>query len=305
MAEDAIRYLTREEIDIDKWNKTIDNAYNGLIYAYSFYLDYMSSHWDALVMGNYDAVMPLTWNKKYGFYYLYQPAFTASLGVFGNHLTNEVISRFLTAIPAKFKLIEISLNFGNFIPAGPVSLLRRSNYVLHLRRPYEDIYRGYRENIRRNIQRSQQLGTRYEENVAIEAIIDLSKRQMQSLSPIKDSDYIHFSKLFHQLIKTNQAIACGVYLSDQLLASAVYFFSHDRAYYILVGNHPNGKTVGASHYLLDRFINDHAGKDLILDFEGSDIRSLAFFYSSFGASLEPYPYLRIDKLPWWVRVIRR
>jgi hypothetical protein len=305
MAEDAIRYLRREEIDIDKWNKTIDNAYNGLIYAYSFYLDYMSSHWDALVMGNYDAVMPLTWNKKYGFYYLYQPAFTASLGVFGNHLTNEVISRFLTALPSKFKLIEISLNFGNFITAGPVFLLSRSNYVLHLRRPYEDIYKGYRENIRRNIKRSQQLGTRYEENVAIESIIDLSKKQMQTLSSIKDSDYIHFSKLYERLRKMNQAIACGVYLSDQLVASAVYFFSHSRAYYILVGNHPNGKTAGASHYLVDRFINDHAGKDLILDFEGSDIRSLAFFYSSFGAAPEPYPYLRIDKLPWWVRVIRQ
>jgi hypothetical protein len=85
------------------------------------------------------------------------------------------------------------------------------------------------------------------------------------------------------------------------VASCIYFFSNKRAYYILVGNHPNGKTLGASHYLIDRFIHDHAGRDLLLDFEGSDIRNLAFFYTSFGASLETYPAIRMNRLPWWIR----
>jgi hypothetical protein len=56
--------------------------------------------------------MPLTWNKKYGFYYLYQPAFTASLGVFGKNLTKEIIDDFVSMFPSKFKLVEISLNSG-------------------------------------------------------------------------------------------------------------------------------------------------------------------------------------------------
>jgi hypothetical protein len=62
--------------------------------------------------------------------------------------------------------------------------------------------------------------------------------------------------------------------------------------------------MGASHYLIDRFIYDHAGKKLTLDFEGSDIRNLAFFYSSFGAEIEQYPSLRLDRLPWYVRLLR-
>ena len=63
-----------------------------------------------LCLNDYEAVMPLTWNKKYGFYYLYQPAFTASLGVFGKNIDEQLVEEFLEAIPAKFKLIEISLN---------------------------------------------------------------------------------------------------------------------------------------------------------------------------------------------------
>jgi len=69
----------------------------------------------------------------------------------------------------------------------------------------------------------------------------------------------------------------------------------------MVGNHPDGKTIGASHYLIDRFIADYAGQNLILDFEGSDISSLAFFYSSFGAKEEKYSAIKLNKLPWYIK----
>ena len=62
-----IKYLQYKEIDKAKWDVCITNAPNGLIYGYSFYLDCMARRWDALVLGDYEAVMPLTWNKKYGF----------------------------------------------------------------------------------------------------------------------------------------------------------------------------------------------------------------------------------------------
>jgi hypothetical protein len=300
-----IQYLKRDQVNTVRWDQHIDNAANGLVYAYSFYLDHMARNWDALVMGDYDIVMPLTWNKKYGIYYLYQPPFTAALGVFGNALNEETIRQFLAAVPSKFRLIEISLNHKNHLSSFSESFSIRNNYILDMSASYDQLYAGYRENTRRNIKKSQQLGARYETDVPVAAIIGLSKEQMQTVWALREVDYVHFEQLYNVLRKRNQAIACGIYLRDELVASAVYFFSHNRAYYILVGNHPNGKTIGASHYLIDRFIYDHAGKDLILDFEGSDIRNLAFFYSSFGATLETYPAIRINNLPWWVNLLRK
>ena len=115
-----------------------------------------------------------------------------------------------------------------------------------------------------------------------------------------------FKKLYDFLLIRQQAISYGIFNSkNELLTSCVYFFSHNRAYYILVGNHPDGKTLGAGHYLIDRFIADYSDRELLLDFEGSDIRNLAFFYSSFGASLETYPALRINRLPWWMKWLRK
>ena len=107
--KDNIKYIPYGQLDKMKWDSCITNADNGLIYAYSFYLDQMYRQWDALVLNDYEAVMPMTWNKKYGISYLYQPFLTAQLGVFGKNITEERVSNFIQSIPSSFRLIEISL----------------------------------------------------------------------------------------------------------------------------------------------------------------------------------------------------
>lgn len=299
-----IRYLRNKEIDKVKWDTCIGNASNGLIYAYSFYLDHMALHWDALVLDDYKAIMPLTWNKKFGFYYLYQPPFIASAGVFGAVISKELTRQFIDAIPLRFKLIEISLNHENFLEGKNVVV--KNNYTLNLNRPYEDIYKKYRENIKRNIKKSQQAGCYCKTGIPVENVIDISREQLKNVIKVSDSDYINFANLYQYLYIRQQANTYGIYSAgNELLASCVYFFANKRAYYILVGNTPDGKTLGASHFLIDSFITKNSDKDLLLDFEGSDIRNLAFFYSSFGATPETYPALRINNLPWWVKWLKK
>jgi len=301
-----IRYLRQKEISKAKWDECISNADNGLVYAYSCYLDAMAKSWDALVLGDYQALMPLTWNKKYGIHYLYQPVFTASLGVFGKNLTETLIGDFIQSIPKKYKLIEIALNHGNIFSVPTGFSILRNNYTLSLDKDYQSLHSAYKENIRRNIKKAQQFGCTVRKNIPVADVIALSKPAMQQLTNVKDEDYKNFESLYQLLYQQNKAITYGVYSpNNELLASSVFFFSHDRAYYILVGNHPNGKTMGASHYLIDRFIYDHADQNLILDFEGSDIRNLAFFYGSFGAGLETYPFLKINHLPFWIKWMKK
>jgi len=295
-----IHYLQQNEIDKTKWDNCITNSANGLIYAYSHYLNCMAKNWDALILDDYKIVMPLPWNKKYGIHYLYQPAFTASLGVFGNDLSEELITDFIHAIPKKFRLVEIALNQKNLLPNKSFSI--RNNYILNLNNTYENLHKNFKENIKRNIKKAEQLECTIRKDIPVADVTALSKLSLKKLTNVKNDDYNNFSDLYHYLNQKNKAITYGVYSNNnELVASCAYFFSHNRAYYILVGNHPHGKTTGASHYLIDRFIYDHANKNLILDFEGSDIPNLALFYSSFGAELETYPFLKINNLPFWIK----
>jgi hypothetical protein len=299
---DSLQYFYRSQIDTNKWDQCIDNASNGLIYAYSFYLDHMCAQWDALVLNDYEAVMPIPKRKKLGVQYAYQPAFMASLGVFGKKLTKEVYDTFIQAIPAKYKLIDIKMNYGNVFADAQHSLKLHKNFVLPLNQPYNTLYNGYRENTRRNIKKARQLNSRYVNNIPVEEVIALARKQMDSISDFTHTDYVNFTRLYHFLHQKQKAITCGVYsTADELIASCVYFFSHNRAYYILAGNHPDSRNRGASHHLVDRFIYDFADKPLLLDFEGSDVPSLAFFYSGFGATYEVYHTLWMNRLPWYVK----
>lgn len=291
----TIRYLQRNQIDAKAWDHCIDTAGNGLIYAYSFYLDQIADDWDALVLNDYEAVMPLPWRKKFGLHYLYQPLLAAQLGLFGSDLDAGLLEDFLGAIPPKFKLWEFSLNHQNLFSLQGFDLYERVNYVLPLNNSYEQLYRNYRDNVKRNIKKSAEYGCRTATGIDPQGIVELSRTHNPQAT---EQEFRNFVTLYRHLHGQSKAKAYGVFsANNELVASAVFTFSHNRAYYILVGNHPNGRTLGASHALVDAFIKDHAQQQLLLDFEGSDIRSLSFFYSSFGAVVEPYAAIRLNKLP--------
>ena len=257
-------------------------------------------------MNDYEAVMPLTWNKKYGIYYLYQPFFTAHLGVFGNDLSSIIVQSFLESIPVKFKYWDFYLNKENLYSIPGFKMYERSNYILSLEESYEVLTTHYAKSHLRNIRRARDAGNIVKKNIPVDDVIFLAKEQAKNFSPVTDKDYENFSKLFAILQKKKMAVTYGIYSAQQqLVSSSGWFFSHDRAYYILVGNHPNGRTSGASHLMIDHFIQEHAGKKLLLDFEGSDIKNLAWFYSSFGATKEKYPGIKLNKLPSIVKLFKK
>ncbi|HVG16636.1 MAG TPA: hypothetical protein VM935_16800, partial [Chitinophagaceae bacterium] len=134
----TIRYLQHKEIDKQSWDNCIDNAPNGLIYAQSEYLDGMCTNWDGLVLDNYDAVMPLPWRRKWGLCYLYQPYFTASLGVFAETISEALVQEFIRHIPKKFIYWDIMFNEENTFSSLSLSksnlqVIKRNNYVLNLK----------------------------------------------------------------------------------------------------------------------------------------------------------------------------
>ena len=144
-----IRFLTSQEINKDKWDLCINASINGLVYAQSWYLDMVAGEWDALVDDNYESVFPLVSGKKWGINYLYQPPFTQQLGIFsGKVLSEELVSRFIAAIPSKFKFAEFNLNTYNKPGKGNFSVHQWKNHELDLIKSYDRIYKSYSTNLK-------------------------------------------------------------------------------------------------------------------------------------------------------------
>ena len=78
-----IKFYKHKDIDLFKWDECIGSSINRRVQAFSWYLNVVTNNsWDALVLGDYDAVLPLPYRFKYGLKYIYMPYFIQSLGCF-------------------------------------------------------------------------------------------------------------------------------------------------------------------------------------------------------------------------------
>lgn len=303
-----IRYLERNEIDIIKWDNCIRTAPNGLIYARSFYLDAMAENWSALVAGDYQYVMPLTWNKKVGLKYLYQPYFTKSLGVFGNSRHSFEISSFLHAIPDMFRYWDIDLNENNFVSTDIRKLHQRArrNYLLSLVNNYEHISQQYKRLANRMTKKAIEGHVQIVRGEAPALIIQLYQRDYANRHrSISGTIYEKLTSCTAKAFENNLA---ETYLAKSLSGEtlAYYMILKDERYiYSLLGGSTNeGKLKGAFYLLTDAIIRDHAGTNKIFRFEGSDIPGISFFDNLFGPERISYQHLVMNKLPFLIRFFK-
>jgi hypothetical protein len=304
--KDNIQMIAHAGILREKWDRCVGNSDNGLAYAQSFYLDTMAETWDALVMGDYQIVMPLPKRKKWGISYLFQPFLTPQLGIFGKSISEGIVTNFLNTIPASFKLWDISLNAANKVGPAFAEQFVRQNYILNLQPPYETINTTYASNIFRNISRAQKNNAVCKKDIDIDEIIAICKKEYPKFTKVESGVFEKVRKIYHHFRELGQAVSYGVYMPDgELSASCAFLFYRKRAYYWLVGNTIETRSAGASHLLIDQFILDHAGKELILDFEGSDQPTIAEFYQRFGAVPEPYTTIYRQRLPFPLNLMKR
>lgn len=281
----------------------MESADNRLIYAYSKFLDPMVKEWAALVADNYKWVMPLPVRKKWGFSYLFQPFLTPMLGVFGNGITEEIINKFLAAIPSRFKLWDYNFNPGNKVSPEWSRLFERSNYVLSLNKPYEQLAAAYSENLRRNIGRAIKNRCIVRNDIDPGKVISIAARELPAVMKVERGGFDAVQRVYDLFAKHSRCY--GAYDSaGRLLSAAIFLGDERRSYYWLVGNDAAAKDAGASPLLIDQFIKDHAGQQRVLDFEGSDIKGVAEFYRRFGATRETYQTIYRNRLPVYLKWAR-
>lgn len=303
-----IQYLKHHQIDKAKWDACIGSSRNRMVYAQSWYLDIVIKGWDALVAGNYDAVMPLTIGKKYGINYLYQPFFTQQLGVFSKfEIDKKTMDEFVKAIPAKFRFVEINLNKANNYPIEGFQIRKNVNIELKLDRPYKELSSGFSTNTKRNLKKAIQNDLTVLDNIPPEELIQLFRKNLgQEIKNIKTRHYHSLKQIMDKSLQEQNAEIYGVKSADGLLNAGAFFLqSFDSYIFLFSATNDESKENGAMFLIIDQFIKKHAGSSYTLDFEGSNIKSLARFYKGFGAEVFHYPGIKRNNLPGALKLFKK
>ena len=306
-------YYKHAEIDKTKWDCCIRQSKQAIIYAESAYLDNMAGEWDALILGDYEAVMPLCCRKKWGIRYLYQPAFMQQGGIFSSlQIDSIMLEAFLDVCKEYFLFAEISMNFGNEIItqiSGKHIILRTcNNYLLDISKSYKNIASNYQPYFSERICRAEKNQLTYCEHHSIKEATQLFRSLYENrMKGVSNSDWINFYKLCLHYEKQQRVIVRSVTSSSSgdILAMILLLKDEHRMYNMMSSVTENGKKALANYFLYDQVIKEYAERSLIFDFEGSDLPGVSYFYEKIATRNQPYYFFKYNNLPFPLSLFKK
>ena len=256
---------------------------------------------------DYETVFPLTSGKKCGISYLYQPFFNQKLGAFSRKPGEYInIDPFLEALQERFRYVHIKLNRTNRITRKEIQIDMNTNIELDLSENFETIRNNYSENTIRNLGKFNSENIIFNEEKDSDLLIKMFRLNMgRTLPKIRDIHYSGLKKVMDTAFDkgTGRKLVANDQ-KDKFLAGAFFITYYRRAIFLFSANTEEGREKRAMYGIINRFIEENAGKKLILDFEGSNNENLARFYKGFGGKNFDYPGIRINRLPRLIRWIK-
>jgi hypothetical protein len=289
----GFRHLRRAEIDAERWDACVSASPHPSIYGTSTFLDTMADDWDGIVLDDYRAVLPLPRRRRYGIHYLYPMPFAGPLAVYGEAPLPCDTLEFLQQVPARFRLWDLNLEVvGRELP-WPSQV--RKNHILPLHPSYPELSAGYRDSLRQSLAGEDGMG-HVLAGISIDTLLE-EALLTGAMAGTKASDRQRLKRLYEALRRREKAFTLGWMQEGRPIAGALFFRSPGRVYYMAAWSGEAGRRCGAAARLLDTVIREYAGLDIVLDFEGSDIPGVAFFFEGFGAEPETYRLVRRRRFP--------
>ena len=292
-----IRFLKHSEINSEKWNQAVHNSLFSSVFVRYELLDLLTAPdtWHALVQDDYEAVLPLPTRKKGVLKYVYTPFFMPQMGIFSaREITSDETGAFLREISKHYVLADVLLNEKNEPQES-----HKNNFVSHfisLQPSYNELYIQFHENTRRNIKTAEKHQchiTVGEESVADIITLFRANRGQGNNVHFQEEDYARLSKVADYLLKNNLLEVYGVRtIENQLAAGALFVRDGNRRWFWFSGRDNQLSACKPMFLLLDTYIHDHTGSDLLLDFNGSKNENVARLYQGFGGNHYTIPFAR-------------
>ncbi|MFM9943779.1 MAG: hypothetical protein ACKVQB_00960 [Bacteroidia bacterium] len=287
-----LQWINNAAIDKQKWDACIDKCEWGNVYALSWFLDLLTDNqWEAMVIGDYEYIMPVPFRKKLGIKYTYRPNFCQQLGVFSfdSNLPKHMVNLFIEELIKNYKHINYPLNHSNsFQNEKNVKMVKRTNFLLYLNDSYEFLYHNFTDGLKKSLKSADKARLEIRYGIEPAQAIALHKRAWNKVVTIPDLDYLNFKKVSEYASGIGLSENIGIFKDSQLLGSCIILKYKNKIYYPFSAVAPEGRKYAAVAVLINNIIKQNSSSTFIFDFEGSDIESVQTFYKKFNPITETY-----------------
>lgn len=285
----TIQKVKRKNLNVEKYTQAIDEALNYRVYAEVWYLDLLTKNqWECWIYGDYEVVMPIPLQYKFGIKFVLQPIYCQQLGVFyKQEISDELFQTFEKKLH-QYRVRAYHFNEENterYHPKGE----KKVNYLLDLNLPYEQIFENYSKGRRKDIRKSERLGVQVR-----------STQDLKNHKELFQQYYAHLEKYGKKKFKgnySNTLIKKGALKifdlfdkENNLLASQMFLISKRRKICLGFVRNKHIEQHNASAFAKDHLIRVLAGQNDYIDFEGSMHPTIAKFMEGFGPMKKHYTY---------------
>ncbi|TAJ15070.1 hypothetical protein DMA11_02570 [Marinilabiliaceae bacterium JC017] len=263
----ALNHLKYDEINRLKWDSCIRQAFNGITYAYSWFLDIVCDEWEALVEDDYLTVMPLPIKKTWGIPMIFQPFWAHQLGIFSKaQMSPEKTELFLESIP--YKNVSIMLNAYNRLPSS--SLKKHTQEMTYgaidLISSYSAIQKVLTPKISNKVSIAKKHSISVSRSIDANEYIQFKKQQKtKGWNPAIVKRIISFSTRY------KSAGTYGAYnRHNELIAQAFFIKSNQRLLLIDTVASEEGEKKAGLYAIILHVIKNNAETNLTLEFPYSD-----------------------------------
>ena len=126
------------------------------------------------------------------------------------------------------------------------------------------------------------------------------------MTSVSSSDYVGMQNICEILLRDDRVVVRHAYSKGhELLATLVLLKDDKRLYNMISCILPAGKKLLANYFLYNEVIKEFSNEQLMLDFEGSDIKGIAYFYKKFtNNNNQHYPFLKFNRLPFPLKLLK-
>lgn len=183
------------------------------------------------------------------------------------------------------------LSFSKKIINPPKSITERihTNYFLSLNKSYPELSKNYLNSHKQNIKSAAKQNVSYQQFDVSKRFVDFFIAHHRKEIP---SRFINSDKINHFIDECIRRQCGEMYIAKngigEMIAAAFFTKYNNRLVLLISCSSPEGRKKSAMFLLLDEIIKKYCNTDMILDFEGSMIPGIAYFFKGFGASDESY-----------------
>ena len=297
-----INIIPSNRINKENWNDCIERSANNLIYAHTYYLDQLADNWNGIVVNDYECVMPVPWRKKLGIRYCYDVPFIQQLGYFNTVAIDHTI--LVDAFFSFIKYGHYNFNYNNHAIADLPGVKTATNFIIHLT-DKESIPNNFTIGFKQSLQNASENDLSYAVATSLEAIEMYKYLYGHTLKNIHDYDYKKLTALTKILSPQNKCVARKITGNNGQTLSIVLLLKEGRRLYnIINATNSEGRKTEANYFLYAQLLNEFAGKGLLFDLEGSELPGVKNFYKKLGSIDQPYYRMKINNLPFPVKLMK-